>query len=389
MAQQTLSVRIGAGLSAASNATEAAAQAAREAVAHLEGEVDLAFLFLSADHLEGAAGAADAARAELDPAHLVGCVADGVLAGGREVEDGPGAAVWAAALPDAEIETFHVTAVSTDEGVAIAGFPELADPALVALLADPFSFPVGGFLTRLNEEREGVPLVGGIASGGGAAGTAALVLDGELHDEGAVGAVVSGVRVVTAVSQGCAPLGREAVITRAEGNVVFELAGKPALDWVRGQLGSLPPDRLALAARGILAGLVIDENKAEYERGDYLMRALLGVDEAAGAIAIGEQVRVGQTLRLHTRDEASADEDLREALATVVGQGSAAGALLFTCNGRGTNMFSEPDHDARLVAAELGVPSLAGFFCGGEIGPVGGRAFLHGFTATLAVFLDG
>jgi small ligand-binding sensory domain FIST len=194
--------------------------------------------------------------------------------------------------------------------------------------------------------------------------------------------------VVTAVSQGCAPIGREAVITRAEGNVVFELAGKPALYWVRSQLASISPEQQRLAARGLLAGLVIDENKAEYGRGDYLIRGLIGVDEESGSIAIGEHLRVGQTLRLHARDAASADEDLRGALSDALAAGSPAGALLFTCNGRGTHMFPDPDHDARVVAEELGAPALAGFFCGGEIGPVGGRAFLHGFTATLAVFLE-
>jgi small ligand-binding sensory domain FIST len=137
----------------------------------------------------------------------------------------------------------------------------------------------------------------------------------------------------------------------------------------------------------LLVGLVIDENRAEYGRGDYLVRALLGADEETGAIAVGDEVRVGQTLRFHVRDATSADEDLRESLAGGLAGETAAGALLFTCNGRGTHMFSEPDHDARAVAEAVGSSSLAGFFCGGEIGPVGGRAFLHGFTATAAVFL--
>jgi small ligand-binding sensory domain FIST len=137
----------------------------------------------------------------------------------------------------------------------------------------------------------------------------------------------------------------------------------------------------------VLAGLVIDENRSDYRRGDYLMRGLIGLDEETGALAIGEPVRVGQTLRFHVRDAEAADEDLRENLAAALDRGLAAGALLFTCNGRGTNMFSAPDHDARAVGELLGDDALAGFFCAGEIGPVGGKPFLHGFTATLAVFL--
>ena len=133
---------------------------------------------------------------------------------------------------------------------------------------------------------------------------------------------------------------------------------------------------------------MIDENRPEYDAGDFLMRGLVGVDKASGALALGEAVRVGQTLRLFVRDAASADADLRRALGGALRRGRPAGALLFTCNGCGTNMFPAPDHDARVVAAALGAQALAGFFCGGEIGPVGGKAFLHGFIATLAVFLE-
>jgi len=390
MEPQTLACRIGAGLSTSESAGEAAREAAREARCGALGrpEVDLAFVFLSPAHLLEAEAAAEAVREELAPRHLLGCVAEGVVAGVRELEGGPAVAVWAGALPGAEIECFHVAAVQTEEGTAVAGFPELDDAGLVALLVDPFTFPVGPFLTRLNETREQIPLVGGIAAGGGRPGTQALILDDAVHAEGAVGAVVSGLPVLTVVSQGCRPLGREAVITRCEGNVVYELAGRPALERLRGEIAALSSEEQALAARGLLAGLVIDENRPQYDTGDFLMRGLLGADEASGALALAGAVRVGQTLRFSVRDVASADADLRQALGGVPRRARPAGALLFTCNGRGTNMFPAPDHDARVIAAALGTQALAGFFCGGEIGPVGGKAFLHGFTATLAVFLE-
>ena len=209
-----------------------------------------------------------------------------------------------------------------------------------------------------------------------------------MYAEGAVGAVVSGYPVRTVVSQGCRPIGREAVVTRCEGNVVYELAGQPALEYLQKLLTGLPLEERALASRGLLAGLVIDENRPEYGTDDFLMRGLLGADEASGAIAVGESVRPGQTLRFFVRDADSADADLRRALEAVSRGTGVAGALLFTCNGRGTNMFPEPDHDARVASELLETQALAGFFCGGEIGPVGGKAFLHGFTATLAIFLD-
>ena len=390
MESQTLACRIGAGLSTSESAWDAAREAARKARGEALGgaEVDLAFVFLSPAHLVEAEAAAEAVHEELAPRHLLGCVAEGVVARDRELEEGPAVAVWASALPGAEIECFHVAAVQTEEGTAVAGFPELDDPGLVALLVDPFTFPVGPFLTRLNEAHERIPLVGGIAAGGGRPGGQALILEDAVHAEGAVGAVVSGLPVLTVVSQGCRPIGREAVITRCEGNVVYELAGEPALERLRREIAALSSEEQALAARGLLAGLVIDENRPQYETGDFLMRGLLSADEATGALALGETVRVGQTLRFFVRDAASADADLRQALADAPRRARPAGALLFTCNGRGTNMFPEPDHDARVVAEALGTRALAGFFCGGEIGPVGGKAFLHGFTATLAVFLE-
>jgi small ligand-binding sensory domain FIST len=390
MGSQLLTCRIGAGLSSVESAWEAAAEAAREARGGALGraEVDLAFIFLSPTHLDEAEAAVEAVREELAPRHLLGCVAQGVVAGVCELEHGPAVAVWAAALPGAEIECFHAAAVQTGEGITVAGFPELDDPGLVVLLVDPFSFPAGAFLARLNEEREQIPLVGGIATGGQRPGGQALILDDAVHAEGAVGAVVSGAQVRTVVSQGCRPIGREAVITRCQGNLVYELAGRPALERLRAEIAALSAAERALAARGLLAGLVIDENRPQYDTGDFLMRGLLGLDEASGALALGDNVRVGQTLRFFVRDAASADADLRRALAGALRQARPAGALLFTCNGRGTHMFPEPDHDARVVAHALRTRALAGFFCGGEIGPVGGKAFLHGFTATLAIFLE-
>jgi small ligand-binding sensory domain FIST len=390
MEPQTLACRIGAGLSTSPSACDAATEAARAARGGARGrvEVDLAFLFLSRAHLDEVEAAAEAVHEELAPRHLLGCVAEGVVAGVRELEQGPAVAVWAGSLPGAEVECFHAAAVQTEDAVAVAGFPELDDPGLVALIVDPFTFPAGQFLAGLNEVHERVPLVGGIAAGGSRPGAQALIVDDAVHSEGAVGAVVSGPPVFTVVSQGCRPIGHEAVITRCEGNVVYELAGKPALERLRTEIAALSPEEQALAARGLLVGLVIDENRPQYDAGDFLMRGLLGADKASGALVLGETVRVGQTLRFFVRDAASADADLQQTLACALRPGQAAGALLFTCNGRGTNMFPAPDHDARVVAAALGTQALAGFFCGGEIGPVGGKAFLHGFTATLAIFLE-
>jgi small ligand-binding sensory domain FIST len=343
---------------------------------------------LSPAHLRDAGAAAQAVREEIAPRHLVGCVAEGVVGRFRELEDDPAAVVWAGALPGAHIQGFHLLAEPTEESMEVTGLPELADAALATILVDPFTFPAGEFLHTLNHTHERIPLIGGIAAGGRRPGAQALILDDEVYTEGAVGAVLSGPSVLTIVSQGCRPIGREAVITRCEGNVVYELAGVPALQRLHREVAALSAPERELVARGVLVGLVIDENRPEYRNDDFLMRGVLGADHDTGALMIGDTVRLGQTLRFFVRDAASADAGLRRALREALSVDTAAGALLFTCNGRGTRMFSEPDHDARVVVEELGTEALAGFFCGGEIGPVGGKAFLHGFTATLAVFLD-
>jgi small ligand-binding sensory domain FIST len=376
---------VGAGLSSRTAAGEAAAEAAGAALASLAGAPpDLAFVFLTPHHLDDVEEALDALHEELGPCHVVGCVAQGVIAGSRELEHGQAVSVWAASLPEARIRTFHLEPSDAGDAAALAAFE---DADVVCLLVDPYSFRIDELLENANARCPGVPLVGGLAVGGGESAQRVLV-DRDVHTSGAVGAALGGVAVEILVSQGCAPLGPESVITRAETNVVFELAGQPALARLRETIGALGPREQALASRGLMAGLVIDENRPEYGRGDFLMRAILGADEATGAVAIGEAVRVGQTLRFHARDADSADEDLRLALGEALDRapGGPAGALLFTCNGRGANMFGEPDHDSRALAGAVG-PGVAGLFCGGEIGPVGGWNFVHGFTATAALFL--
>ena len=190
MKSEALACRIGAGLSTSQSAWEATTAAARAARGdgHGRDAIDLAFLFVSSAHLDEVEAAAEAVGEELAPRHLLGCVAEGVVAGVRELEQGPAVAVWAGALPGAEIECFHAAAVPTEDGIAVGGFPELDDPGLVALLVDPFTFPAGPFLTSLNEAHERVPLVGGIAAGGGRPGAQALILDDAVHSEGAIGA---------------------------------------------------------------------------------------------------------------------------------------------------------------------------------------------------------
>jgi small ligand-binding sensory domain FIST len=237
-----------------------------------------------------------------------------------------------------------------------------------------------------------VPVLGGISSARTTAGEGALFLDGAVCDHGAVGVSLQGVELLPCVSQGAAPLGREVTVTAAEGNVIHELAGRPALETIRLIISELSQRERGLIAGGLLIGVVIDGGKPEYVRGDFLVRGVLGADSESGSVTVGAQVVPGQVVRLHARDARSADEDLRQELQLRVAALSGeppAGAVVFSCNGRGTGMFGVADHDAEAIERELGGAPAAGFFAAGEIGPVGGRSFLHGFTATLAVFPKG
>jgi small ligand-binding sensory domain FIST len=383
--------RIGAGLSTREETGLAFREAASAALAALgDSPVQLAVVFASRFHLDAIEDGLEVAGTLLDPAQMIGCCAQGVVGPGREVEHGPGVSVWVGSLPESDIESFQLTARPVEGGAEVDALPLFERPDLMLLLTDPLTFPADLLLEEVAREHPGLPVVGGIASGAQSVEDPVLFLGGESLEQGAVGVLLRGVQALPCVSQGAAPIGPEMVVTAAEGNLILELASKPALERLAEVLAQVDPRERALAASGLLIGIVIDENKPEYGRGDFLIRGLLGADQSSGAVAVGDTLRIGQTVRLHVRDADSADQDLKQALALQTGAmaGEPAGALLFTCNGRGRQMFPVADHDAGTLAASLGDAPVSGFFCAGEIGPVGGRNFLHGFTATMALFAD-
>lgn len=383
-------MRIGCGLSTVPDPRVAAIEASQRARAELDGaRVDVALVFASGSHLAAAEATLEGVQEALAPPVLAGCGAGGVLGDGREIEHGTAVAVWAATLGEGSAEAFHLDVVRGPDAIAVTGLPDLDDATAIVLLPDPYSFPTDVVLGELARRAPGVPVLGGLASARTLEGEAALFLGDELCGDGAVGVVFRGVEVLPCVSQGAAPVGPELTVTAAEGHVIVELAGRRALDALREAIESLEPDEQSLVASGLLIGVVIDGGKPEYEQGDFLVRGVIGADPDAGTLTVGAPVQPGTVVRLHARDAASADRDLREALGlrrTALGGSAPAGALVFTCNGRGEGMFGVPDHDAQTLEEELGGAPAAGFFAAGEIGPVGGDAFLHGFTATVAVF---
>ncbi len=384
-----MSVRAGCGISSLLHLARAATEAASAARDQLGSHsADLVFVFCSGAHLAEPSVALEAVHAVLAPDTLAGCGAGGVLGAGREVEEGTAVSVWAANLGGGHAEAFHASVDQLEDAVAIEGFPSLEGASALVLLPDPYSFPTDRVLAELPRAAPGVPVLGGLASGRMGDGSA-LFLDREIHASGAVGVRLDGLEVLPCVSQGAAPIGPELTVTAGEGNLIFELAGRPALERLRGAVESLAEHERDMLDGGLLLGIVIDAGKPEYLQGDFLVRGLLGADPEKGAIAVGAPVFPGSIVRLHARDAASADLDLRQALElrrAALGGGAPGGALMFTCNGRGRGLFGVRDHDAVAVSELLGGTPTAGFFAAGEIGPVGGEAFLHGFTATIAVF---
>ncbi|RPJ43984.1 MAG: hypothetical protein EHM19_07545, partial [Candidatus Latescibacterota bacterium] len=306
---------------------------------------------------------------------LVGCSAGGVIGGGREIERRPGISVTAARLPEVDIRPVHVEGSDLPDlddrpgtWVELLETPQEPAPHFL-VFAEPFSFPAPVLLSGLDYAYPKSVKVGGLASGAAGPGGNALFIGEEIRRAGAVVVSLSGaIAVETIVAQGCRPIGRPLRITRCSGNLLFELEGKTPLDTAREVIGTLPEGERALAGRALFLGVAMNEMVERPGPGDFLIRNLVGMDPETGAFAIGETLRVGQTVQFHVRDAGSAAEELT-ALLGEYGRQPNAGALLFSCNARGTRLFSDRHHDARAIADECGRLPVAGLFCAGEIGP--------------------
>lgn len=378
--------------------SEAAFRAAVDALrAGLAGaRPDVVFAFVSHHHGTAIESLGPALARETDARIVLGCTGESIVGAERDVERGPALSLFAGVMPDTQLTPFDVHAVRDEQGAfAFSHVPEVQDAkrAGLILLADPFSFPMSDYLEVLGAVLPGVPAIGGMASGGHGPGQNLLFDARGVVEGGALGLVVEGaVEVRTVVSQGCRPIGRPWVITACKDNVVHRLGGKTAIEALVETFGKLSPRDRELLQSQPFVGLALDATKSRFERGDFLVRGIIGADNERGALAIGDDtLRTGMTVQFLVRDAESAGEDLAQLLRQRAGGVPAApdevGALVFTCNGRGTRMFPAPNHDVGCLRAALEntVPA-AGFFALGEIGPVGGRNFLHGFTASVALF---
>uniref|UniRef100_A0A7C2K2C5 Histidine kinase n=1 Tax=Schlesneria paludicola TaxID=360056 RepID=A0A7C2K2C5_9PLAN len=385
-------MRIACGASTRPELKDAVAESSASVISGLEGAAaDLTLLFVSHHHRGQFPAVAAAWQRAVPTRCLLGCSGEAIVAGRREVEGGPCLSAWTASCPQTELVPFRVEFEPTPDGVVCVGLPEqLADQPqrvrAVILLGEPFSSAPRSVLDRLGDELPGVPVVGGMASGGGPDENSLFFGDTAVP-HGAVGvALLDAPRVITLVSQGCKPIGSPYIVTKSERNVIYELGGRPAMERLQELYPTLSARDQALIEQGLHVGLAMSEYQDRFGRGDFLVSNVMGAHRESGAILLGNLVRTGQTVQFHVRDAETADEDLQHLLEALPKPSSLAGGLLFTCNGRGTRMFSTPDHDAAAIQRQLGPLPLAGLFAAGEIGPVGGRNYVHGFTASVALF---
>jgi small ligand-binding sensory domain FIST len=375
----------GSGLGVGLDWGRALGEALDGALAPLKTETaDLLVLFVSAAYGEDFADVLAEAGRRSGAREIVGCSASGIIAVEREVEDEPGVAALALRLPPgALLDVSQLPADRAGLGPRLQMAP--GDCRGLIVLADPFTTDAAALIAKLETEYPGVPIVGGMATGEPGVRATSVFRGGQVM----TGAVVIGlggtVGLQPVVSQGCEPIGENWTITDVEGHVVKTIGGRPAYEVLVETVRGLDAERRERVNGNLLIGLAMDEYRDEFGRGDFLIRNLLGADPNSGAIAVAAQPRVGQTLQFQIRDARAADEELRTMLGAVGDSNKPAAALLFACNGRGAGLFGAPDHDARTVRTILGPMPLAGLFCNGEIGPVGTRTFIHGFTASLAL----
>ncbi|MCA9120339.1 MAG: FIST C-terminal domain-containing protein [Planctomycetaceae bacterium] len=360
----------------------------------LQGEATVALLFVSADHLGAADKLAPRLCEQLGTDAVIGCSGESIVGVGTEIEMESAMSLWVASLPGSTVMPMRLEFVRTAEGGSFVGWPdELPDAwpvgSALLVLGDPYTFPPEFLLERVNDDHSGVSVIGGMASAATQPGENCLFMGPNAYHDGAVAVLIYGeVTIRSIVSQGCRPIGEHFVITKAERNVIQELGGLPAYQRLIEVYATLATHEQEMVRRGLHVGRVVSEYQDKFEQGDFLVRNVTGVDQESGAIVLGDYVRPGQTVQFHVRDANTADGELKQMLAALkqTRSGDQRGALLFTCNGRGTRLFPAPNHDAEAIGNALNNSPLAGFFAAGEMGPVAGRNFLHGFTASIAIF---
>jgi small ligand-binding sensory domain FIST len=358
--------------------------------------VDLGLVFISPRLFAAAPSILEIIRVHGQVSLLAGCSSVSLIAGSEEIEAEAGLVLGLYSLPGARLQAIRFTQEQVEESSGPAYWqlengvrPEETNGWLC--FADPFRLDAESWLRGWNEAYAPLPILGGLASGEPAAQNTQVYLNGEVFEEGGVAISVGGdVALESVISQGCTPIGETWTITRAERNLIHEIGNRPAYEVLAETYNSLSPQEQKRAQGNLFVGLVVNEYLDEFHRGDFLIRNLMGADPNTGTIAVGAYARPGQTMQFQCRAASTGTEDitvLLERMKKRLAGRAIYGGCLCSCNGRGHRLFGQPHHDSRHVQQHLGPLGLAGFFCNGEIGPVGEKNFLHGYTASLALFV--
>jgi small ligand-binding sensory domain FIST len=352
---------------------------------------DLAFVFLSAHFSPIAPFITDRLRDALKPRVLIGCTCEGVIGKEHELENRPAITLIAARMPHVTLHPFALDRDDWDTLEDESRFCELVaappETRLFLMIGDPYSAPTDRLLEAFNTCFAGIPIVGGMASGAAYSGGNTLILNDRAFNAGAVGVALAGnFDFDVIVSQGCRPFGRTFTVTEVDGNVITQLDGEPPVPLIEDLIEQLSDEDRQLLKNGLFVGRAVRSDKSILGRGDFLIRTFMGADRESGAIAVGDFIHTGEIIQFHLRDQVTATEDLELLLFPQTLYTPPSGGLLFSCNGRGTRLYDHPNGDISTIQAMLGGVDIAGFFCAGELGPIGGKNFLHGHTASLVLF---
>ena len=375
--------------------------AVNECVAILQAQMQdavphLAVAFVSPHYQAEFDLVSDLIRQGLDSVVVLGCSGGGIIGDGQEVEQRAAVSITAASLPGVEIVEFRLEGDSLpDLDAAPQAWEETVNvtPALspqFVMLADPYSFPVQNLLLGLDYAFSQSAKIGGLASGAQQQGGNALFLGGQVYRSGAVGVALHGnITVDTVVAQGCRPVGQPMRVTESRQNILAQLDGQPPMTVLKEIFQNSDDRDKELMRNSLFLGVVMDEFIDDPKQGDFLIRNVVGMDDRTGVLAIGELLKEGQLVQFHLRDAQTSADDLTQVLDRYVvdnRENQAQGALLFSCLGRGEYLYGRPNHDTELFRDKMGSVPMGGFFCNGEIGPVSGTTFLHGYTSSFGIF---
>ena len=379
-----------AALSMLSDTSHAMSEVVDGILERLGGNPDIATLFFTPHHAHQANLLRDELQYRLGAEVSIGCSASGVVAGAVEIEDGPGLSLWAARIPGARAQSFHLSFEEEGDTGMVRGWPDVGEEASIVLLADPFSFPLSPFLDSLRQMKHMPPIVGGVACGGNHPGSNRFIVEDRIVETGAVGFVLDGAATIEPlVSQGCRPLGKPFIVTRSKNNVIFELNELPAYQGLDSMVNDLDEEDSKRFRQAPQVGLRKVDSTGDLGSDGFVIRGVVGVDKQTGAVAVSDQVRDGMELQFHARDHQTAHQDLGDTLglASSLYPGS-AGALLFTCTGRGQGLFGRTNHDAGLANTYFPETAVAGMFAAGEIGSVCGMPYIHGFSVSMGLLVE-